>query len=415
MNSTITVSPGHLSGTVLAPPSKSAAHRALLCAAMCSGVSVISNVSFSEDISATASAIRALGAEVQAAASGLTVKGFYQSGPFQNAEIFCNESGSTLRFIIPVALCAGGSFSFSGAGRLMERPLDDYFRIFDEKGVRYKKDGQKLYIEGKLAPGSYRLSGNVSSQYITGLLLALPVLNGDSEIIITTPVESKGYIDMTVEMLHRFGIEILVNSDYRRFVIGGNQKFVPQNITVEGDYSQAAFFLVANELGSHVAVEGLEQDSVQGDRAVLKMIGTMRENVPCRKIDVSQVPDLVPILAVLAAKSEGWTEFTGARRLRLKESDRLHAICTELSKLGVETQEFEDALKIKGGKISGGRVDSHNDHRMAMALGIAATAAESSIVIDGADSVKKSYADFWEKFKELGGVITDGVNIREDF
>jgi len=308
--------------------------------------------------------------------------------------------------MIPIALAFGGCFSVSGAGRLMQRPLDDYFRICDEKHIEYKKEAEQITFKGRLTGGDYYLSGNVSSQYITGLLFALPLLQEDSRIHITTPVESVGYLDMTMTMMKQFGVKISVSEDYREYVISGNQQYRPQNITVEGDYSQAAFYLVANETGSNISVDGLDASSTQGDKAIVEIIRRMREPNKERRIDVSQVPDLVPILSVLAAKSAGTTHIVGAARLRLKESDRLHAVASELSKLGASIIEKEDSLEIHGGcTFTGGNVDSHNDHRMAMSLAIAATTATGEVVISGADSVQKSYADFWEKFTELGGVI----------
>lgn len=391
---------------MVAPPSKSAAHRAILCAALSNGVSHIQNVAYSQDILATIDVVRALGAEVTQNEDSVTVKGAPFDKAFVGQSFFCNESGSTLRFMIPIALSMGGTFRVSGAGRLMERPLDDYFRICDEKSITYQKQDGKITFSGKLTPGEYYLSGDVSSQYITGLLLALPMLSGDSKIHITTPVESLGYLKMTIDMMQTFGVTIRVSEDFREYTILGNQCYQAKDVVVEGDYSQAAFFLVANEMGSNIFVKGLDLSSKQGDKDILNIIRTMREETPVHTIDVSQVPDLVPILSVLAAKSNGMTHIVGAKRLRLKESDRLHAVATELTKLGVTIKEQEDSLEIQGNcSFTGGKVDSYNDHRIAMSLAIAATVAEDKVEISGADSVKKSYADFWDVFKKLGGVI----------
>lgn len=405
MKDSVVINPNKLKGTVVVPPSKSAAHRAILCAALSSGTSVIKNIAESEDIKATISAVRALGAKVTVNDSILTVKGA-EKKELADADIFCNESGSTLRFIIPIALAFGGKFTVSGKGRLMSRPLDDYFRIFDEKGISYEKYDDKITFSGKLKSGEYRLSGNVSSQYITGLIFGLSLLEDDSTIVITTPVESIGYIDMTIDMMKKFGVRIEKSEDYREYKIHTNQCFCATEMTIEGDYSQAAFFLVANELGSDIRVSGLDETSVQGDRGILDVIEKMREDVSVREINVSQIPDLVPILSVLAVKSKGITKITGAKRLRIKESDRLSAVTEELSKLGAKIKEFDDSLEIEGETtFNGGIVESHNDHRIAMSLAIAATVATNKITINGADSVKKSYKDFWEVFKELGGKI----------
>lgn len=406
MENKVVISPKTLNGSVVVPPSKSAAHRAILCAALTNGTSHIKNIAESEDIKATISAVRALGAEVFKNDDEIIVNGA-KTNELSGAEIFCNESGSTLRFIIPIALALGGDFTVSGKERLMQRPLDDYFKIFDEIGIKYEKKDSEIKFSGKLKSGEYRLSGNVSSQYITGLLFGLSLLEEDSTIIITTPVESIGYIDMTIDMMKKFGVNIEKSDDYRQYKIFGGQKFKPQNITVEGDYSQAAFYLVANEIGSKISVLGLEENSVQGDREIVNIIKRMRENVIIREINVSQVPDLVPILSVLAAKSKGITKITGAARLRIKESDRLASVTQELTKLGAKIKEFDDSLEISGDTtFTGGVVESHNDHRIAMSLAIAATTATGNVEILGADSVKKSYADFWDKFKELGGKIS---------
>jgi len=415
MSKTIAVHPSKLSGEIIVPPSKSAAHRALICAHLAEGESKISNIALSEDIKATLTALNTLGAAVKTEKDTVYVSGGYGEKKFLNKDIFCNESGSTLRFIIPILLAYGGEFCLTGAGRLMERPLDDYYKIFDEKNISYKKQDNKLFISGKLTPGKYYLSGDVSSQYISGLLFALPLLEGDSEIVITTPIESIGYIDMTIEMLSKFGVEIEKTEDYRNYKISGNQSYKPQNITVEGDYSQAAFYLVANELGNNVDVKGLKENSTQGDKKILEIIDEMRINKPVHTIDVSQIPDLVPILSILAAKTSGTTHIIGAKRLRLKESDRLHTVYLELKKLGVDIKENNESLEITGpNEFTGAITDSHNDHRIAMSLAIASTCAEDMVTICGADSVKKSYGDFWDKFKGLGGVVEYVSDIRQN-
>lgn len=409
MYQTVKIIPKKLTGRVCAPPSKSAAHRALLCAAMSSGVSEISNLSYSQDILATLSAVESLGAKKIINDSTATVTGICKADELDNVEIDCNESGSTLRFIIPIALAIGGKFSVTGRGRLMSRPLDDYYRICDLHGISYKKENDRIYFDGKLTGDVYELSGNVSSQYITGLLFALPMLSSDSEIIITTPLESQGYINMTLEALSCFGIEIKTSEDLRHFYIKGNQKYTPCNYTVEGDYSQAAFFYVANAIGNNVEIKGLSEKSTQGDKAILDVIKTMKEAKNDRVLDVSQIPDLVPIMTVLATQTEGKTEIVGAKRLRIKESDRLAAITKELTKLGAKIEEHEDSLTIYGRtELSGGIADCHNDHRIAMSLAIASTVASEEITLCGADSVRKSYADFWDIFCELGGNIENG-------
>ena len=406
MSNYVTIIPKKLSGTVSAPPSKSAAHCAVLCAALSSGESKISKLSYSEDILATLSAVSVLGAKITTTEDCVEITGICKAQELNNVEIYCNESGSTLRFIIPIALAIGGSFSVSGKGRLMERPLDDYFKIFDKEGISYTKKDDTLYLSGKLHGGKYELAGNVSSQYITGLLLGLSMLSVDSEIFITTLLESAPYVEMTIDMMSKFGIQIEKSSDLGHFKIKGNQEYRATDYSVEGDYSQAAFFYVANALGSNIEILNVSDDSYQGDKEILDIIDIMRSSDAERSINVSQIPDLVPIITLLATQTEGITHITGAKRLRLKESDRLSAITTELKKLGAKIEEKEDSLTVFGKtELHGGIVDAHNDHRIAMTMAIASTVTTDEIRLYGYGSVKKSYPDFWEKFEELGGKI----------
>ena len=409
MYKSVRITPQKLNGKVCAPPSKSAAHRAILCAGLACGESKISNLAYSEDISATLSVIEKLGAKVRANGSTATITGVCKGKQLNKQNLNCNESGSTLRFVIPIALALGGSFSVMGKGRLMQRPLDDYYKIFDSQGIYHKKEDDKIFFDGKLSGGKYELSGNVSSQYITGLLYSLPLLSTDSEIVITTPIESVGYIKMTLEMLEKFGILIEVSDDYRSYRISGNQSYKACDYIVEGDYSQAAFYYVANEFGNDIEISGLLADSLQGDKAILDVISAFKEEKNERTIDVSQIPDLVPIISVLATQTDGVTHIINAGRLRIKESDRLTAVTQELTKIGAKIDEFDNSLTIYGKTaLSGGVVDSHNDHRMAMSLAIASTVASGEIKICGSDSVKKSYKDFWEVFCSLGGIIENG-------
>lgn len=406
MLNSVKITPKKLSGTVSAPPSKSAAHRAILCAALSSGESKISKLSYSDDILATLSAVSVLGAKITTTEDCVEITGICKAQELNNIEICCNESGSTLRFIIPIALALGGSFSVSGKGRLMERPLDDYFKIFDKEGISYTKKDDTLYLSGKLQGGKYELAGDVSSQYITGLLIGLSMLSVDSEIFITTPLESAPYVEMTIEMMSKFGIQIEKSSDLRHFKIKGNQEYRATDYRVEGDYSQAAFFYVANALGCDIDILNITEKSHQGDKEILNIIDTMRKSDAERTIDVSQIPDLVPIITVLATQTTGITHIVGAKRLRIKESDRLSAISTELKKLGAKIEEKEDSLTVFGKtELYGGEVDAHNDHRIAMSLAIASTVSKGEIKLTGYNSVRKSYPDFWEKFEELGGKI----------
>ena len=290
-----------------------------------------------------------------------------------------------------------------------------------EKGIKYTttEGGLPLKVNGKLSSGVYKLRGDISSQFITGLLFALPLVEGDSEIVVTTELESKGYVDLTLDTLKSFGIEIK-NEDYRVFKIKGNQKYSPKDYYIEGDYSQGAFFLVAGAIGNNVECMGLRKDSLQGDMAILDILKDMGcsfeetdeyiKAIPSKTkgidIDVSQCPDLVPILAVLASMSEGETRILNAKRLRIKECDRLNATAVELNKIGADITELEDSLIIRGVKeFTGGEVDSHNDHRIVMALSIAATRAKGDIIINNPMAIEKSYPNFFEDYKKLGGNV----------
>ncbi len=405
MEQTTTIIPSKLSGRLTVPPSKSAAHRLLICAALAKDKSVIKNVALSQDISATISAMRALGSIILPSDNGFVCSCGEYTKKDEPTLIDCSESGSTLRFLIPIALAFGGNFRFTGRGRLLSRPLNAYYKICDEKGIKYEKRENEIFFSGKLTSGEYSLAGNVSSQYISGLLFALPLISGDSTIKITTTLESAGYIDMTLSALADFGIKI-ENRNYQEFFVPGGQSYKASDCTVEGDYSQAAFYLVANALGSDVSLDGLDDLSVQGDKEIINIIKNMGNPLSAIDIDVSQIPDLVPILAVLASQANGTTRLYNAARLRIKESDRLATTTQELKKLGADITELADELIICGKtQLTGGICDAHNDHRIAMALAIAATVTQGEVTIIGSDCVKKSYANFWQDYSALGGKI----------
>lgn len=418
----VTIYPTGLKGEVHVPSSKSIGHRALICAGLSEGISTINNVGISQDIEATIEALKSFGIAVERAAFSLSIKGSAVS-ELKGSEIYCHESGSTLRFIIPIAALMGKPVAFYGEGRLVERPLVPYFNLFNKQRIKFKTNDGKLplHINGRLVPGEFQLEGNISSQFISGLMFALPLLEGDSQITLTTGLESKPYIDLTLKVLKDFSINI-ENHDYKAFNIIGRQKYRGLDYTVPGDFSQAAFWLTAGALGSEVTCNGLSMDSLQGDKSMLDIIGEMGGRIVIKAdavralpadtrgtvIDVSQCPDLVPILAVLGALSKGRTEIVNAGRLRLKESDRLKAVSSELDKLGAYIMETQDGLVINGRKsLRGGRVDSWNDHRIAMALAIAATRCEEPVIISNASCVKKSYPDFWTHYKALGGRINE--------
>ncbi len=419
--SKVKITPHQLRGTVTAPPSKSMAHRAIICAALARGNSTISNLTYSDDINATIGAMRALGADITTYPDHAVVNG---SGIFGTgrAEINCNMSGSTLRFTVPLALAGGVSAHFTGADSLGKRPLNDYYAIMDSQGIAYSYQPVRLdlSVSGQLVPGVFTLPGDVSSQYITGLLLALPLLGGDSVIDITTPLQSKGYVDLTLQMLAEFGVSV-ENQNYEKFIINGNQKYTSHDYRVEGDYSGAAFFLCAGALGSDVTVQSLNPASLQGDKAILDILSqtgctvtwvgdsvTVKKTAPLHPVTVDgrQCPDIIPVAAMVAATANGSSCFTGCHRLKIKECDRLVATALGLNTLGAQVNYSDDGMDITGTEcFIGGSVLAYSDHRMAMTFAIASVASQGEIIIDDKECVSKSYPNFWQDFTHLGGII----------
>ena len=418
-------------GRVTLPPSKSVAHRAMLCAALSRGSCALSHMAGSQDIDATARAIEALGGEVRLEEDrGLCLVEGAGLGRAQGGVIHCGESGSTLRFLIPIACALGGRWTFTGEGRLPQRPLDVYRELLPAHGVRYQDPGEDflpLTVEGRLEPGVFALPGNVSSQFITGLLLALPLLSGDSEIVLTTPLESEGYVNLTLQAMERFGVT--ASRTGRGWRVPGGQRYLPQDLAVEGDWSQAAFFLTMAALapaGAQVELAGLSRDSLQGDKACVELFegfgldlrwegdlllcGNPRAGEPFRGlrgqvIDAAQIPDMVPALSVCAALSQGETAIVNAQRLRLKESDRLAAMEAALTALGGKVLSREDGLVLKGVEtLNGGRALGVNDHRVVMALAGAALGSRGPVTVTDAWSVRKSYPGFFDDFMRLGGI-----------
>ncbi|GFP75093.1 3-phosphoshikimate 1-carboxyvinyltransferase [Clostridium fungisolvens] len=418
----IQIKPKPISGNINIPPSKSMAHRAIICAALSKEESLITNVDFSDDIVATLSAIEKLGAKFEKGDNWVKVKGGELEAE-TGAIIDCNESGSTLRFIVPIFLIKENNITFVGKGNLGKRPLKPYYEIFDEQGIKWSnKEGELcLSVKGELESGEFYIKGDISSQFISGLLFTLPLLKGTSRIIITTKLESKGYIDLTLEMMKRFGIEI-INNDYKEFIIEGNQSYKATNYEVEGDFSQAAFYLVASSLGNSVELSKLNLQSLQGDKEVLDILSRMGANINASDkkvslsveklvgttIDAAQCPDIIPVITVAAALAKGTTRIINAGRLRIKECDRLSAISSELNKLGAKVEEGTDYMVIEGvEKLTGGEVSSFKDHRIAMSLAIAATRCEKPVIIEDPECVRKSYPGFWKDYKALGGEIDE--------
>jgi 3-phosphoshikimate 1-carboxyvinyltransferase len=386
MSTTVVIRPRPLQGRVTPPPSKSMAHRCLIAAALAEGESQISNLADSQDITATKRCLAALKAE----GDDLPL-------------LDCGESGSTLRFLIPVALALRGGGRFTGHGRLMERPQQPYFDLFAEKNIFFAQENAVLTVKGQLTPGEYRLPGNVSSQFITGLLYALPLLEGDSQITLTTTLESSGYVDMTLEALEQFGVEVEQRGGGEYFIPGG-QRYRPKAVTIEADWSQAAFWYAANFAGSHIQLEGLNFRSHQGDRVIAGQYQRLLQPGYV-ELDVSPCPDLVPPLAAIAALRRGGTSLVNAGRLRLKESDRLSTITQALNAMGARVEEHPDSLEIFGQQSlpGGGTVNCRNDHRIAMMAAAAAIRCEKPVTLLGAECVAKSYPEFWEVYQGLGG------------
>ncbi len=416
----VTIKPNKLKGNVIIPPSKSLSHRAIIAASLASGKSKITNVLFSKDILATISAMEACGAKITKYEDSLEIEGTRRVERISDV-IDANESGSTIRFMIPIALTNNLPIKFMGHNNLVNRPLDIFLEIFDNQNIEYKKENDKylpLYVNGGLKPGKFMIRGDISSQFITGLLYALPLLDGDSEIIITTTLESKGYIDLTLDILKMYGIEI-VNNNYESFIIKGNQEFKPHDYEIEGDYSQSAFFLVGNMLGADINLLCMREDSYQGDKKIIQDIKDFGGNVTFKNgilkangsplgttIDFSQSPDLGPALTVLAALSDGHSSFINAKRLRIKECDRITCMADELNKAGCKVSELPEGMEIDGvDEIKPVVFDSHNDHRVAMALSMLTNVIKEDIKILGAECVSKSYPNYWKVFESLGGIV----------
>lgn len=412
------------SGVITIPPSKSISHRALLAAGLSNTDCHVMSALDADDIEATLDCLLSLGVESQVTKSTLTnlaldINVLGNGAKWEKKSIVrSRESGSTLRFMIPIAMVTEGERTFEGEGRLVERPITPYINMFDEIGINYDYNGKlPLTVNGALKSGTFKVPGNISSQFITGLLMALPVIPGDSEIIIEGELESASYVDLTLDVLEAFGVEI--NKTDSGYVIKGNQQYTGCSYEVEGDFSQAAFFIAAGLLGEEpLTLRGLSQTSKQGDRAMIKIVKSMGGIIDWQGedlivhpselhgavVDLKDCPDLGPIVSVLGSFATGRTTVINAERLRIKESDRLAAMTSELKKLGAHIEETPDGMIIDGVKsLMGAKVESWNDHRIAMALTIAGIKTFGSIRIDGAEAVRKSYPGFFEDVRALGG------------
>lgn len=391
----------------------------LICSALAEGASEIYCPAINEDIEATAACLNALGASLSRA------EGAYSVLPVGNgggaAELNCGESGSTLRFLLPVACALGKKVTFVGRGRLPQRPMGELCAALRAGGAEISADSLPIRVSGRLRPGVYTLPTKVSSQYISGLMFALPLTGGESVIELDGEPESEPYINMTVSALKLFGVEVIKNGTSYR-IPGGQQYRSPGKAEVEGDWSNAAFWLCAGAIGRKpVSVSGMDMSSGQGDRAVAELLARFGADVrtaggcvtvsPSRlrgiEIDAKNIPDLVPVLAVTAATAEGETRIYNAGRLRMKESDRIASTAALLRNLGAEVHETDDGLIICGGGLQGGEVSSFNDHRIAMAAAVASCAARGEVIIRESHAVAKSYPAFFEDYAALGGIIKE--------
>ena len=400
----VTIAPSRANGTVLAPPSKSMAHRMLMGAGLAEGTSVVENIDLSEDIKATLGMLKALGGQYKIEGHKVIMQGVGGKKLQTNQKLNSNESGSTLRFFIPLLLSGGEKAEFTGAKRLLERPLGIYEEICKEQGILFEKSDTGLKVEGQLKASHFKVQGNISSQFITGLLFALPLLKEDSVLEVLPPVESRAYIDMTLEALQTFGIK--VRQEGNTFYIAGNQSYQAKDVTVEGDYSNAAFLDAFNLIGGNVNVTGLREDTLQGDRIYKSYYEVLKEEYPV--MDLAECPDLGPILMGMAAAGNG-AQFTGTRRLRIKESDRGAVMAEELAKFGIQVDVMENEIVVHKGTLvrPNELLNSHNDHRIAMTMATLCTITGGTI--DGAESVRKSFPNYYDVIEQLGLNVTREV------
>lgn len=391
----VIISPSRLSGTVSAVSSKSDAHRKIIAAVLADKSTKININNFSDDIYATLECIENLGGSIKKDETGVLITPIFANQ--ESCVLNFRESGSTARFLLPVAAAICEKGSFSGKGRLPERPFEELTTQLRLHGVTVDSDRLPITTCGLLKSGEYCISGSISSQYLTGLLFALPLLCDESRIVLTSPLNSSAYVDMTLDTLAGFGVKIDIKNNI--YTIKPQKYISPGEITAEGDWSSAAFWAVADKICGGVKIDGMNINSRQGDKKIISLLDET-------DIDASQIPDLVPILSVLAASRTGKTVIRGAARLRLKESDRLLAMTECIKSLGGDAEETEDGMIINGtGSLRGGKVCGFGDHRVVMSAAIASCICKDKVEITGAEAVKKSYPSFFEDFKRLGGVF----------
>ena len=390
-------SPSVARGEIMAPPSKSMAHRYMIAAALSDGKSLMDNISYSEDILATIDCIRAIGATVNEYEDHIEVigRGLSAGG---KVKFCCRECGSTLRFFVPVAMMLGRDVTLTGSKTLLSRPMSVYEDIAAKHNIEYYRDEEGIHVNGRLSAGIYEVPGNISSQFITGLLFVLPLLDGDSTIRLIPPVDSRSYIELTLKALKLYGIEAGFVSELELHV-SGNRQYKCADVTIEGDFSNAAFLDVFNTIGGEVKVNGLSEDSTQGDRVYREYFAKLLAGKPT--LDISNCPDLGPVLMAVAAMNNGGT-FTGTRRLAMKESDRGRAMCEELGKLGIKSRIEEDEIEILKGELvpTEETLSGWNDHRIVMAVATILSRIGGSV--DDAQAVNKSFPDYYDRIRRLG-------------
>ena len=407
-----------LKGSIKAPASKSYTHRALICAALADGNSKIINFLDCDDSRETIDVLRRFGISINDSGGNLNISGSMLKAPEEPVEL--GASGTTYRFILPLAALAEGETRILVKGRLADRPIEPLLDALKQLGIEIKADENSIIIngEGKIKGGEIKIPGDVSSQFISGLLFIAPLTEEGIDIELTTELESRPYADMTISVMKEFGIGI------DGLKVRGGQSYKPKDYEVGGDYSSAAFLLAAGVINGEVEVAGLNPESIQGDKRIIEIlkemnseieinensIKTKKSNLKGIEVDVKDIPDLVPILAVLGCFAEGETRILNAGRLRGKESDRLAAMAAELGKMGAAIEEGDDSMTIRGGGLSGARIDSHNDHRIAMACAVAGLNAEGETVIENSDCVEKSYPEFFKDLTKVGADITESTN-----
>lgn len=411
----VKITPNELKGEVKMPPSKSAAHRLLICAALSKEESRINPKCTSDDIKATVSCLKKLGANIKETDEGYIVS----SGEVnKNCTLDFYESGSTARFLLPIAAALGSDATMIGRGRLPKRPMAPLTNVLRKNGVEVSSDNLPITIKGSLNAGNFELAGNISSQYVSGLLFAAPLLNSKTNITLTSPLESVGYVDMTLKAMGEFGVNVEKEKDSYKIK---PQEYKGKNTVIEGDWSQAAFFMSAAAIGSEIWIEGLDLDSLQGDKACLdifarfgadvkvenKIIKIKKNRLEGITVDASNIPDMVPAIAATAAFAKGKTIIHSAERLRLKESDRIKTTIAALNQMGIKTEEKPDGMIIYGGEPKGAVIDGAGDHRIVMAFSVAAAYAKGESVIMGAEAISKSYPEFFEEFKKLEGKVNE--------